>query len=173
MTVYYYPVMQWASSPPHNAAVTDTGSAMTKKNKYSTDFANATLDEQGLARHSGWIVAYCTHPVTREYLCATVEYLCAGVGLPAFSYRDKPVLPAANMALVRSLDGRQWEAVSDLRGQNAYRISDGGMLRIDFLDALPSSMTLSVPQAATDFWNGESWVDLGLINGHPPIKTIT
>lgn len=137
---------------------------MTKK-KYSTDFADAALDSQGVAQHAGWVIAYCSHPVTREYLCATMEFLCAGVHLPDFSYRDKPVLPAVNMALVRSLDGKRWEAVSDLRGQNAYRISDGGMLRIDFLDALPASMTLSAPLSPTDFWDGECWVDISLITG--------
>ncbi|WP_410015779.1 tail fiber assembly protein [Sodalis sp. C49] len=141
---------------------------MIQKNKYSTDFANAKLDKQGMALHSGWIVAYCAHPVTREYLCATVEHLCAGARLPAFSYQDKPVLPAANMALVRSLDGKRWEAVADLRGQTAYRISDGVTIRIDFLTALPPSMTLLAPLNSTDRWDGDKWIDSSLLMPHLP-----
>ncbi|NDL61945.1 tail fiber assembly protein [Acerihabitans arboris] len=139
------------------------------KNKYSTDFANAALDEQGVAQHSGWAVAYCSHPVTREYLCATMEFLCAGVRLPAFSYGDKPVLPGKNMALVRSLDGAHWEAVADLRGQTAYRISDGVMIRIDFLTELPPSMTLLAPLKSTDLWDGDRWMDASLVTPHLPL----
>ncbi len=130
-----------------------------KASKYSTHFANATLDEHGVAVHSGWLVAYCTHPITREYLCATMEFLCIGAQLPDFSYQDKPVLPDDNMALIRSRDGERWEIVADFRGQVGYRISDGSKIYIDFLAELPASLTLRAPLKATDIWNGERWID--------------
>lgn len=125
---------------------------------YSTQFASATLDKQGVAVHSGWIVAYCSHPLTREYLCATMEYLCSGGQLPAYSYQDKPVLPQHNMALIRSLDGARWEAVVDLRGQIGYQVSDGSVVCIDSLAKLPASITLCAPLLATDTWNGDRWI---------------
>ncbi|WP_148203439.1 hypothetical protein [Sodalis glossinidius] len=76
--------------------------------KYSTDFAIASLDDQGIVRRSGWIVVYCTHPVTQEYLCATQEFLCVGATLPPYSFTDKPALPAQCQAraLVRNCDVR-------------------------------------------------------------------
>jgi|SRR5476649_454407 len=129
-----------------------------RANKYSTRFSCATLDKYGSARHSGWIVAYCSHPFTREYLCATMEFLCTGARLPAHSYQDKPDLPDDNMALIRSLDGQHWEAVMDLRGKIGYRVSDGSVFHIDSLAELPASITLCAPRQATDTWNGAQWI---------------
>ncbi|MFT4464581.1 MAG: hypothetical protein ACMX3H_07490 [Sodalis sp. (in: enterobacteria)] len=67
--------------------------------RYSTDFAIASLDAQGIVRRSDWMVVYCTHPVTREYLCATQEYLCVGATLPPHSFADKPVLAGQRLGI--------------------------------------------------------------------------
>ncbi|WP_074013367.1 hypothetical protein [Candidatus Sodalis sp. SoCistrobi] len=127
--------------------------------KYSTDFAIASLDAQGVVRRSGWIVVYCTHPVTREYLCATQEYLFVGALLPPHSYADKPALPAQRQAraLVRSCDGRCWQTVDDLRGNVAYRKDTGRRLVIDFLGGLPTELTLLAPSSPNDTWDGQKW----------------
>ena len=37
-------------------------------------------------------------PKQREFQAVTMEYLAAGVGLPAFSYADKPALPGDGFA---------------------------------------------------------------------------
>ncbi|MEA9391964.1 hypothetical protein SJI19_15665 [Acerihabitans sp. TG2] len=135
-------------------------------NKYSTQFARATLDCDGFALHSGWIVAYCCHPITQEYLCATMEFLCAGAHLPCHSYQDKPELPQGDLAVIRSPNGQHWQAVTDLRGKTGYLISDGSVVHINSLAELPASVTLNAPQQATDTWNGDRWVSVlsGLSN---------
>ncbi|OIV45980.1 hypothetical protein BK025_15295 [Sodalis sp. TME1] len=126
--------------------------------RYSTDFAIASLDAQGIVRRSGWMVVYCTHPSTREYLCATQEYLCVGATLPPHSFADKPVLPTKGWALVRSCDGRCWQTVVDLRGEVAYCKETGSRIKIDFLGSLPTGLTLLAPTSRSDTWDGQKWV---------------
>jgi len=87
-----------------------------------------------------------------------MEFLCSGAHLPRHSYQDKPDLPFGNMAVIRSKDSKHWEAVTDLRGQIGYRVSDGSLIHIDSLEALPASVTLSAPQQVTDTWNGDRWI---------------
>ncbi len=109
---------------------------------YSTEFATAILDDEGTAIRSGWMVVYCAHPQTREYLCATVEYLCVGSRLPPDSYLNKPILPPAGFALIRSLDGQRWENTVDNRGNIAYDSLTGSTVKITFLGVLPEHLTL-------------------------------
>lgn len=126
--------------------------------KYSTDFACAVIDEDGIARRSGWIVVYCAHPSTREYLCATMEYLCVGSAVPAGSYTEKPLLPESGMALIRSRDDQSWERVRDLRGTPAWHIDTGQPVVIQNLGDLPANLTLHAPATSNDRWDGEMWV---------------
>lgn len=71
---------------------------------------------------------------------------------------DKPVLPKAGLALVRSVDGTAWEALSDYRGQTAYSTVTGEPQTVAVIGDLPQDVTLQVPSTPFDKWNGKKWV---------------
>jgi hypothetical protein len=127
--------------------------------KYSTNLPTATLNDAGLAVTAGWLTVYSIEPVQREYQQAVLEYLPEGVGLPALSFVDKPVLPSkAGLALVRSVDGKTWETLPDYRGQTAYSTVTGEPQTMAVIGDLPQEVTLQVPSTPFDKWNGKKWV---------------
>ncbi|RLM25321.1 phage tail protein [Brenneria alni] len=125
---------------------------------YSTEIKTAELNENGLSKNAGWVTVYHVHPVTREYLSASYEYLMVGVGLPADSYIDEPELPVAGLALRRSADGKAWEHVPDYRGQTVYDTQTRQQQTVDAIGELPDNVTLSAPATEFDIWDGEAWV---------------
>ncbi|MGC6114812.1 tail fiber assembly protein [Klebsiella aerogenes] len=126
--------------------------------KYNIDLPIAKLNKNGIATAAGWITVYNVEPEQREFQAATMEYLAVGVGLPAFSYADKPELPVDGLAMVRSADEKQWETIADYRGQTAYNTETGQPEIIAFLGELPDSLTLQAPVTAYDKWDGSQWV---------------
>ncbi len=126
--------------------------------KYNIDLPIAKLNKNGIATAAGWISVYNVEPEQREFQAATMEYLAVGVGLPAFSYADKPELPGDGLALVRSADEKQWETIADYRGQTAYSTETGQPEIIAFLGELPDSLTLQAPVTPYDKWDGSAWV---------------
>ncbi|MGL9721965.1 tail fiber assembly protein [Symbiopectobacterium sp.] len=125
---------------------------------YSTDIETAELDENGLSKNAGWITVYRVHPDTREYQSASMEYLMLGVGLPAHSYPNKPVLPPAGQALRRTADGKSWEHVPDYRGKTVYNTGTREASPITTLGELTEGFTLLEPATEFDAWDGEKWV---------------
>ena len=125
---------------------------------YSINIKTAELGENGLSKSAGWITVYHVQPDSGEYLSASYEYLMAGVGLPAHSYPDEPVLPPAGQALRRSADGTGWEHVPDYRGNTAYHTQSRETSIIAALGELPEEYTLLAPATAFDSWDGEKWV---------------
>ncbi|MEN3260720.1 tail fiber assembly protein [Sodalis endosymbiont of Spalangia cameroni] len=126
--------------------------------KYSTDIPTAILDDNGLCHTPGWLTVYHAHPLTREYLSASYEYLPAGVGLPAHGYADKPTLPENTKALLRASEGNKWECVPDYRGQTAWDINTRQASMITEPGKLASHFTLMAPASEYDVWNGQRWI---------------
>jgi hypothetical protein len=127
--------------------------------KYSTELPAAVLNNNGLASVAGWLTIYSIEPVQREYQQAALEYLSEGVGLPALSFVDKPILPnKAGLALVRSVDGTAWETLPDYRGQTVYSTVTGEPQTVAVIGDLPRDVTLEVPATPFDKWNGKKWV---------------
>lgn len=126
--------------------------------KYNTELPLAKLNKNGIATAAGWLTVYSVEPHQREFQTVTMEYLAAGVGLPAFGYADKPDLPGEGFALVRSADEKQWETIADYRGQTAYSTETGQPEIIAFLGELPDTLTLLAPVTAYDKWDGSQWV---------------
>jgi hypothetical protein len=126
--------------------------------KYSTELPTAVLNDQGLAVEAGWLNVYSIEPEQREYQQASMEYLPEGVGLPALSFADKPALPKANFALVRSVDGTQWESLPDFRGKVVYNTATGVPQTVTAIGVLPQDVTLLEPLTPFDKWDGEQWV---------------
>ncbi|MEN3260064.1 tail fiber assembly protein [Sodalis endosymbiont of Spalangia cameroni] len=127
--------------------------------KYSTDIPTAILDDNGLCHTPGWLTVYHAHPLTREYLSASYEYLPAGVGLPAHSYADKPALPKNTEALLRASKGDKWECVPDYRGQTAWDITTRQAVDITEAGKLASHLTLMAPASEYDVWEGKRWIN--------------
>ncbi|HBU7548751.1 TPA: tail fiber assembly protein [Klebsiella aerogenes] len=126
--------------------------------KYNTELPVAKLNKNGIATAAGWLTVYSVEPHQREFQSVTMEYLAAGVGLPAFGYADKPDLPGDGFALVRSADEKQWETIADYRGLTAYSTETGQPEIIAFLGELPDTLTLLAPVTAYDKWDGSQWV---------------
>lgn len=126
--------------------------------KYSTDIPTAILDDNSLCHTPGWLTVYHAHPMTREYLSASYEYLPAGVGLPAHGYADKPTLPENTKALLRASEGNKWECVPDYRGQTAWDITTRQAFTITEAGELASHLTLMTPASEYDVWEGKRWI---------------
>ncbi|MEQ0244315.1 tail fiber assembly protein [Klebsiella sp. CN_Kp084] len=126
--------------------------------KYNTELPVAKLNKNGIATAAGWLTVYSVEPQQREFQSVTMEYLAAGVGLPAFGYADKPDLPGDGFALVRSADEKQWENIADYRGLTAYSTDTGQPEIIAFLGELPDMLTLLAPVTVYDKWDGSQWV---------------
>ncbi|WP_227746632.1 phage tail protein [Yersinia enterocolitica] len=91
--------------------------------KYDFTVQPAILDDHQLASQAGWITLYHYDAESLEYASAGMEYLPLGVGLPAHSVADAPIIqPKTGMALVRDLTANQWVTVADHRHQTAYDI---------------------------------------------------
>ncbi|WP_308017670.1 hypothetical protein [Neisseria bergeri] len=54
--------------------------------------------------------------------------------------------------------GEGWEILEDLRGQTAYRTSDGGKTDIEEVGVLPEGLTLIPRPSDYHEWDGGSWV---------------
>ncbi|HBT3003652.1 TPA: tail fiber assembly protein [Klebsiella aerogenes] len=126
--------------------------------KYNTELPVAKLNKNGIATAAGWLTVYSVEPHQREFQSVTMEYLAAGVGLPAFGYADKPDSPGDGFALVRSADEKQWETIADYRGLTAYSTETGQPEIIAFFGELPDTLTLVAPVTAYDKWDGSQWV---------------
>ncbi|MHA3496453.1 tail fiber assembly protein, partial [Yersinia enterocolitica] len=89
---------------------------------------------------------------------AGMEYLPLGVGLPAHSVADAPVIqPKTGMALVRDLSANQWVTVEDHRHQTVYDIETKTESIISALGPMPHNKTQLQPTHEFDQWTGTAW----------------
>ncbi|WP_193014307.1 MULTISPECIES: tail fiber assembly protein [Gammaproteobacteria] len=127
--------------------------------KYSLDIQNGIIGENGLAKVAGWVKCYLAHPITNEYIGATMENVLFDVSLSAGAYLDEPLLPKKeNQAVRRTKDSASWEIVDDYRDSVAYDTQTKQPIMIDFIGSLPETLTLLKPTSEFDKWNGEIWV---------------
>ncbi|UXD24672.1 Phage tail fiber assembly protein [Yersinia enterocolitica] len=126
--------------------------------KYNFAVTAAVLDKHQLASQAGWVTLYHYDAVSLEYASAGMEYLPLGVGLPAHSVADAPVIqPKTGMALVRDLTANQWVTVADHRHQAVYDIETKYESIIFALGPIPKNKTLMQPMHEFDQWTGTAW----------------
>ncbi|WP_413728708.1 tail fiber assembly protein [Sodalis sp. RH19] len=125
--------------------------------QYSIKIDKAELNQHGLAKEAGWMTVYHAHPLSREYIHASMEYLPQGVGLPEYSYTDAPELSQDNAAIVRTKDGSHWQTLPDHRGQTAYDTATRQATLITEPGELPAFLTLLPPGTDFDIWDGKQW----------------
>lgn len=126
--------------------------------KYNFAVQPALLDDHQLATQAGWITLYHYDADSLEYASAGMEYLPLGVGLPAHSVADMPLIqPNTGMALVRDLTANQWIAVEDYRHKMVYDIETKNESIIFSLGPIPHNKTLIQPTDEFDQWTGTAW----------------
>lgn len=126
--------------------------------KYDFTVQPAILDDHQLASQAGWVTLYHYDAVSLEYASAGMEYLPLGVGLPAHSVADAPVIqPKTGMALVRDLSANQWVTVEDHRHQTVYDIETKTESIISALGPMPHNKTQLQPTHEFDIWTGAAW----------------
>ncbi|ELZ9636336.1 TPA: tail fiber assembly protein [Proteus mirabilis] len=127
--------------------------------KYNVNIQKGKIGDNGLASVTGWVKCYLANPVTREYMGSTMEYVMFDVSLSAGAYLDEPPLPEKeNQAVRRREDGSAWEIVDDYRDLTAYNTQTKQPIIIDFMGALPESLTLLKPNSEFDKWDGKKWI---------------
>lgn len=114
-----------------------------------------TLNEQGFAEKSGWIVCYLTNP-DGEYLGFIDEFIPATAGLPAGAYIDEPPADEAGKAIIRV--GDKWALVFDHRGETVYSTESGQPIEVKAPGDYPDNTTPLAPATPFDKWNGSVWV---------------
>ncbi|WP_053007529.1 tail fiber assembly protein [Pragia fontium] len=115
-----------------------------------------TLDNHGFAISDGSVQVYNVDPKNGEFISESEEFLNQGVGLPAYSYLDKP-LPA-KQGFVVCRQGDDWVYQEDHRETLVYSTETGERVTITEPGALPDNLTSSQPQTPFDKWNGSAWV---------------
>lgn len=114
-----------------------------------------TLNAQGFAETSGWIVCYLTNP-DGEYIGFIDEFIPATAGLPAGAYIDEPPADEAGKAIIRV--GDKWELVDDHRGETVYSTESGQPIEVKAPGDYPDNTTPLAPATPFDKWNGSAWV---------------
>ncbi|MDE1481016.1 tail fiber assembly protein [Xenorhabdus bovienii] len=127
--------------------------------QYTAEIVLAEFDEHGLATVSGWVTIYQCHPVTREFIGASMDNVPYAGSVVQDSYYDKPVLPEkAGIAVIRSPDEKSWLQVPDHRGKEACHAGTRQKVIIEYVGELKPEHTLSLPKTPFDLWDGEQWV---------------
>ncbi|GAB7445501.1 tail fiber assembly protein [Enterobacter asburiae] len=119
--------------------------------------SKAELDQNMIATVAGEITVYNYDGETHEYLSSSVEYLPAGVGIPANSCIDAPHTIKEGFTVCRTADGNHWKDVVDHRGETLYSTTTGEKVAITRLGDYPEDTTKQSPATPYDKWNGDEW----------------
>ncbi|AXZ73697.1 tail fiber assembly protein [Escherichia coli] len=120
--------------------------------------AKAKLNNEHIATVAGDITVFNYDGETREYLSSSVEYLAAGVGIPALSCIDAPGEVKEGFAICRTFDLSAWEYLADHRGETVYSTKTGERVTISQPGDYPKDTTTQAPLTPYDTWNGSEWV---------------
>ncbi|WP_339053374.1 tail fiber assembly protein [Arsenophonus endosymbiont of Crataerina pallida] len=128
--------------------------------KYSVDIKTTEIGENGFAKNRGWIKTFiCMKDAPHEYIGATMEFLHDGLSVGECSYTDAPEIPNNDeIAIIRSLDGKQWLYVPDHRGKTVYDTNNRASYPVDYLGVIKTGFTLLAPVTKFDKWDGKKWV---------------
>lgn len=118
----------------------------------------AIVDNEFIATVAGDITVFNYDGETREFLHSSVEYLAAGVGIPANSCTDEPLALKTGFAVCRTADFAGWEYLADHRGETVYDTATGQPVEINVPGEYAGSVTTIVPLTAYDVWDGSEWV---------------
>ncbi|CNH16779.1 putative tail fiber assembly protein [Yersinia intermedia] len=116
------------------------------------------FDSKGLSLEAGYLTVYNVNGETREFTCATEEYIPPRCGIPAHAYLDVPPTAKAGKVVCRRADLQGWETVDDNRGTVVYSTLTGLRETINAIGPLPVNTTVNAPSSHFDKWDGKQWV---------------
>lgn len=119
--------------------------------------AKAAFDKDGIALKPGDVTVYNFDSMSREFLSSSVEFLAAGVGIPANSCITEPPGAKAGFTVCRAASGDKWEYVADHRGETVYMKESGSAILISKPGDYPDDVTLLAPSTPYDRWSGSGW----------------
>lgn len=120
--------------------------------------AKAKLTKKLIATTAGDITVFNYSGDTREYLSSSVEYLAAGVGLPANSCIDAPGDKKDGYAICRTADLLAWKYLPDHRGETIYSTLTREPQLMTTIGDYPPDTTPVAPRSPYDKWKGKKWV---------------
>lgn len=118
--------------------------------------ADIQFNDSGFAKLTGIVHLYHVASDSGEFLFESDEWVSVGVGIPAYSYIEAPLVSQPGFAVCR-INGN-WEYVEDHRGVEAYSTQTQELVEIMVLGPLPADVTTLRPATLFDRWNGERWV---------------
>ncbi|MFQ1041930.1 tail fiber assembly protein [Gilliamella sp. CG16] len=123
---------------------------------YQSQSQKAEFDPTtGFATVSGWTDVYHYSETTREFISATYDFICEGVGLPAYSCSDVPPQPIEGKAIIRKIN--KWVYVNDFRNQKIYSTETGIESIMQDIGDIPDNYTRLKPESEFDVWDGKKW----------------
>ncbi|WP_145533206.1 tail fiber assembly protein [Yersinia alsatica] len=130
------------------------------------------FDKNGYAITAGDVTVYNAMPDTREYIGSSSEFINLGQGLPGNAYTDQPLKAKKNFAVCRTRDNKDWEYVSDHRGETCYSTISKQEIIIKELGDYPTDTTDIRP---TEFekWNGNFWIVDETVKSEAAIQSAT
>jgi len=118
----------------------------------------AELNISLIATTEGNITVFNFDGETREYLSSSIEYLARGIGIPANSCIDVPLLNKSGYAICRSSDFSEWEYIEDHRSETIFDTETGEGIFVSELGNYPSNTTTIAPKTPYDKWDGSQWI---------------
>lgn len=114
------------------------------------------FDKDGLAVEAGSIRVYYFHPVTKEYVGWSDEFINIGVSMPGNSTNIAPGNEVAGEVMV--FTGKDWKRQKDHRGETVWSTDDGSAITVDYIGFVHDGYTNIAPSTPYDKWNGEKWI---------------
>lgn len=114
------------------------------------------FDKDGLAVEAGSIRVYYFHPVTKEYVGWSDEFINIGVSMPGNSTNIAPGNEVAGEVMV--FTGKDWKRQKDHRGETVWSTDDGSVITVDYIGSVHDGYTNIAPSTPYDKWDGEKWV---------------
>jgi len=116
------------------------------------------LNNNGISISAGEITIYNFDGSTREFLSSSIIYLSVGVGIPANSCIDVPLLNKTGYAIFRSSDYSKWEYIEDHRSETIFNTETGQGIFVSDLGNYPNDTTTIAPKTPYDKWDGSQWI---------------
>ena len=95
---------------------------------------------------------------THEFISESDGYIDENTQLIPYCTTIPPIKSKKGYAVIFNSESNQWEYQVDHRGHIAYQTENRQQVHIDFIGALPPTLTLLEPQTEFDKWNGKKWV---------------
>jgi len=120
--------------------------------------SKASLSNNSIALSPTFITVYNYDGQSYEYISSSVEYLAAGVSIPANSCIDPPGEYKEGFSIFRDVDLSIWIYVPDHRGETVFYKHNGESVLVNDIGHLSENVVSEPPDKRYVKWDGKSWV---------------